>query len=123
MPARCFDREAQLVLGRVQVFLGLGAVSCHVIVIGFAGVIHFMDRLNDVVVNPVQVVPVAHLRRQHGTGRKRNGESKNSGDFLHIPPSGNLSALNLQKGQFAPQPHYINHAATLKRFFDENSLH
>jgi len=61
MPARCFDRQAQLVLGRMQMLLGLDAVSCHVIVVGRARVLHFMDRLNYVVVYLVQVVPVVHL--------------------------------------------------------------
>ena len=45
----------------MQVLLGFCAVSCHVIVVGFAGVFHFMDRLNYVVVYLVQVVPVVHL--------------------------------------------------------------
>ena len=61
MPAGGFDREAQLMLGCMQVLLGLGAVSCHVIVVGFAGVFHLVDRFNNVVVNAVQIVPVVHL--------------------------------------------------------------
>jgi hypothetical protein len=54
----CFHRQAQFSFRRVQVFLGLNTVTVHVIVIGRARAFHFMDRLDHVFVNVIEIVPV-----------------------------------------------------------------
>ena len=52
-------------------FLGPYPVAVHVVMVGSASVFHFMDRLVNVFVNLVQVVPIADLRREH-SGRHGN---------------------------------------------------
>jgi hypothetical protein len=65
------DGEIELVLGVVKGFLGLQGVAIHVVVVGSLGALHFVDGIDDMMVNSVEVVPVVDLG---------NGDSASKGE-------------------------------------------
>jgi hypothetical protein len=58
-------RSVELVLGIAQVLFGLDSVAFHVVVIGGAGALHLVNGFRDVLMNLVEVVPVANLGRHN----------------------------------------------------------
>jgi hypothetical protein len=78
------NRQLQFVLGLAEVFLCLGAVALHVVVVGRAGSLHFVDRFNNVLVNIIEVVPIVNLSRNQRAGNKRKSKTGNSKWFPHF---------------------------------------
>jgi hypothetical protein len=57
----CVDGQLQFVFGGVQVLFGLRAMAFHIIVVGSAGAVHFVDRFQYMLVNFVEIVPIMNL--------------------------------------------------------------
>jgi hypothetical protein len=76
-------RQAQLSFRCVQMFLGFCAVAVHIVVIGCASAFHFVDRLDDVLVNIVKVVPVMNPLRTNHAGNERQADRRYSKCFPH----------------------------------------
>jgi hypothetical protein len=57
----CVDGQAQFALSGAQMFFGLGAMAFHVVVVGGAGMLHLMNGFDDVLVNAIEIVPIANL--------------------------------------------------------------
>ncbi len=74
------DRLVQLTLRFMQMMLRLRAMSGHIIVVGFAGVVEFVDRFLHVVMDRVQIVPIMHSIGDGDSGNKRQTHRKNSND-------------------------------------------
>ncbi len=74
------DRLVQLTLCFMQMMLCLCAMPGHVVVVGFAGVVQFVDRFLHVAMNRVQIVPVMHSIGDGDSGNKRQTHRKNSND-------------------------------------------
>src|SRR4029077_1901374 len=72
----------------MEILFGFGAVAHHVVVVGGAGAVHFMDRFHYMFVNCVQVMPVTNLRGQSCAGNEREGEGENRESLLHEISSG-----------------------------------
>ena len=53
-----FDGIVQLVLRRSQKFLSLLAVTSHVVVIRRACTFHFLDRLYDMLMHCIEIMPI-----------------------------------------------------------------
>ena len=72
----------------MQEFLGLLAVSRHVVMIGPASAIHLMDRFDNVFVNGIEIVPVSYVR-EGSAGQESQAEGCNRKSFLLqklVPP-------------------------------------
>jgi hypothetical protein len=73
-----------------QILFRPGAMSSHVIVIGCAGIFHFVDRFLYVVMDFLQIVPVVNLvgNRDSGSKRQTGRKSGNSIAFFidRFPP-------------------------------------
>ena len=55
-----FDRVVQFVLRCMQMLLGLRAMALHIVMVGGAGTVHFLDGFIHVIVGGFQIVPVTH---------------------------------------------------------------
>jgi UDP-glucuronate decarboxylase len=72
------------VLCLMQELLGLGAVTSHVIVIGCARAVHFVDRLYDMIVHLVEIVPIVDLIGQgDGTRPDRHTRESDEESLFH----------------------------------------
>jgi hypothetical protein len=76
------DGEVEFVLGVVEGSLGLCTVAIHVVVVGGAGVIHFVDGFNYMLVNFVEVVPIADFG-DGDSASKGEGKSGNHVKLIH----------------------------------------
>lgn len=65
------DGQLEFVLGLVQVFFGLCTVAFHVKVVGRAGAFHFVDGFKNVLVNFIEIVPIADSLGKHRARDKR----------------------------------------------------
>jgi hypothetical protein len=65
------DGQLEFVLGLVEVFFGLCSVAFHVIVVGRAGAFHFVDGFENVLVNFIEIVPIADSLGKHRARDKR----------------------------------------------------
>jgi hypothetical protein len=81
---RGFNRQLQFVLGLAEVFLSLGAVALHVVMVGCASLFHFVDRFKNVLVNIIEVVPIVNLSRNQRAGNKRKSKTGYSKWFPHF---------------------------------------
>jgi hypothetical protein len=96
--SRRFYRLVQLVLGLVQELLGLGSMSGHIVMVRGASAVHFMDRLDYVIVDLVEIVPIPHSLRKRYSGHE--GECRCYGEhyFLHAFSQGRmLEARSMRK--------------------------
>lgn len=63
------------------------AMSCHIVVVGGAGIFHFVDGFFYVVVDGFQIVPVASLPHSDSCSkRETHRKNRNCNRFLHIFP-------------------------------------
>jgi hypothetical protein len=79
----CLHGQVEFVFGCVQMLFGFGSVAFHIVVVGGSGALHFVDRLDDMLMAFVQVVPVVDLCRHGDTGNKRHSKSRNGKNSLH----------------------------------------
>jgi hypothetical protein len=75
VPARPLDRFVQFPLGRAQMLLGLRPVAVHVVVIGRTRALHLVNRLDNVVMDCHDVVPVANTVRESCAGKEGKTDS------------------------------------------------
>ena len=61
----------QFALGIAQKLLGLRAMSCHVVVVRRAGMIHFLHSFLNMVMGTLQIGNITYLLSQHDTSRER----------------------------------------------------
>jgi hypothetical protein len=71
----------------MQMLYGLGAVSFHVVVVGGTGAVHLMDGFVNMLVNFIQIVPVADVR-ECGASHEGQAECGDYKRFLHGCSSG-----------------------------------
>jgi len=65
------DGFVQFTFRFMQVMLRLGAMAGHIVVVGFAGVVQFVDSFLHVAMNRFQIVPVMHSIGDRDSGNKR----------------------------------------------------
>lgn len=56
--------------GGSQMFFGTDSMAIHVIVIGGPGALHLVNRFRYMLVDIVEIMPIAYLRRHQGAGNK-----------------------------------------------------
>jgi len=78
-----FNRLVQFALGGAKVLFGLCAVAGHIVMISGARMLHLVDRLNNVVVDGVQIVPVMNSFGKCDPSSERQAERNKSKSFLH----------------------------------------
>src|ERR1017187_433928 len=79
------DRLVQLLLRRMQMLFRLRAMPSHIVMVGCAGLVHLMDCLSHVFLDPLQVVPVMNLigNRDPGSKRQTRRKNRNYNRFRH----------------------------------------
>jgi len=75
--------QMQFVFGCVQMLLGLCTVPLHIVVVGGASPVHFVDRFQNALVNFLEVVPIVNLSCNHGPSYKRQIKSGYCKSFPH----------------------------------------
>jgi Asp/Glu/hydantoin racemase len=71
------DRLVQLLLRRMQMLFRLRAMPSHIVMVGCAGLVHLMDCLSHVFLDPLQIVPVMNPIGDRDPGSKRQAHRKN----------------------------------------------
>jgi hypothetical protein len=86
----CLHSQVQFALGLTQVFLGLRSVSVHVVMIGGAGTLHFVNGFRNMLVNFLEIMPIADPLREDSPSYKRQTQSAYGKSLPHrFSPSGN----------------------------------
>ncbi len=85
-----FYGQVQFALGLAQVFFGLRTMPIHVVMIGGAGTLHFVNGFRNMLVNFLEIMPIADLLREDRPGYQRQTQSAYGKSFPHrFSPSEN----------------------------------